>query len=74
MKLSELKMGGMGTVSRVAGDARFVSRVTSIGITEGCPIEVVQNVKKRPILLFERDSLMAIDRKDCDLIDVEERR
>lgn len=64
MKLSELKTGGTGTVTRV----------TSIGITEGCPIEVVQNVKKRPILLFERDSLMAIDRKDCDLIDVEERR
>lgn len=74
MKLSELKTGGTGTVTRVAGDARFVSRVTSIGITEGCQIEVVQNVKKRPILLFERDSLMAIDRKDCDLIDVEERR
>lgn len=74
MKLSELKTGGTGTVTRVAGDARFVSRVRSIGITEGCPIEVVQNVKKRPILLFERDSLMAIDRKDCDLIDVEERR
>lgn len=74
MKLSELKTGGTGTVTRVAGDARFVSRVTSIGITEGCPIEVVQNVKKRPILLIERDSLMAIDRKDCDLIDVEERR
>ena len=74
MKLSELKTGGTGTVTRVAGDARFVSRVTSIGITEGCPIEVVQNVKKRPILLFERDSLMAIDRKDCDLIDVDERR
>ena len=74
MKLSELKTGGTGTVTRVAGDARFVSRVTSIGITEGCPIEVVQNVKKRPILLFERDSLMAIDLKDCDLIDVEERR
>ena len=74
MKLSELKTGGTGTVTRVAGDARFVSRVTSIGITEGCPIEVGQNVKKRTILLFERDSLMAIDRKDCDLIDVEERR
>ena len=74
MKLSELKTGGTGTVTHVVGDARFVSRVTSIGITEGCPIEVVQNVKKRPILLFERDSLMAIDRKDCDLIDVEERR
>lgn len=74
MKLSELKTGGTGTVTRVAGDARFVSRVTSIGITEGCPIEVVQNVKKRPILLFERDTLMAIDRKDCNLIDVEERR
>ena len=74
MKLSELKTGGTGTVTRVAGEARFVSRVTAIGIPEGCPIEVVQNAKKRPILLFERDSLMAIDRKDCDLIDVEERR
>ena len=74
MKLSELETGGMGVVTRVAGDTRFVSRVTSIGITEGCPIEVVQNVGKRPILVFERDSLIAIDRKDCDSIEVEVRR
>lgn len=55
----------------VTGDARFVSRVTAVGLTEGCHIEVLQNVRKRPVLVYVRDSAVAIDRGDCELIDVE---
>lgn len=53
------------------GTARFISRVTSIGLTEGYVLQVVQNVRKRPVLVNARDSAIAIDRDDCTHIDVE---
>ena len=71
MKLHDVKEGSPARVLAVTGDARFVSRVTAVGLTEGCHIEVLQNVRKRPVLVYVCDSAVAIDRGDCELIDVE---
>lgn len=49
MKLHDVKEGSPARVLAVTGDARFVSRVTAVGLTEGCHIEVLQNVRKRPV-------------------------
>ena len=71
MKLSEMETGRKGTIASVPGTDRFVSRVTAIGLTEGCRIEIVQNAKRRPLLVFERDSVVALDRADCKNIEVD---
>ena len=71
MKLSEMETGRKGTIASVSGTDRFVSRVTAIGLTEGCRIEIVQNAKRRPLLVFERDSVVALDRTDCKNIEVD---
>ena len=34
-------------------------------------IEIVQNAKRRPLLVFERDSVVALDRADCKNIEVD---
>ena len=70
-RLNEIETGGVARIRFVAGEARFVSRVTAIGLTEGCVVEVLQNVRKRPVLLFARDSTIALDQGDCERIDVE---
>lgn len=70
-KLSQMETGQKGRITSISGPDRFVSRVTAIGLTEGCRIEMVQNARKRPLLVFERDSIVAIDRADCDNIEVE---
>ena len=44
-KLSEAKNGETGVISAIRGDTRFLSRVTSIGLTIGCPVTVLQNEK-----------------------------
>ena len=44
-KLSEAKNGEQGVISDIQGDTRFLSRVTSIGLTLGCPVTVLQNEK-----------------------------
>ncbi len=70
-KLSELQGGTTGMVTAISGDTRFQSRVTSIGLTVGSAIEVIQNPKKRPLLLYGRDTMIAINRVDSEKIMVE---
>lgn len=70
-KLHEVATGRRAVITRVSGSPRFVSRVSSIGLTEGCRMEIMQNVRKRPVLVFARDSAIALDRDDCAHIEVE---
>lgn len=71
MKLTEMKAGDRGYVRGVHGADRFLSRICAMGITEGSRFTVMQNRKKLPVLIHVRDSAIAIDRSDCDCIDVE---
>ena len=71
-KLTEMKKGAEGRVVSVTGDSRFVSRVTSIGLTPGCHVSMVKNEKNRPILIYSRDTMIALNRKECDNIEMEE--
>ena len=41
MKLSELKENQNAVVAKLDGDNRFISRITSIGLTPGCRLQVV---------------------------------
>lgn len=71
MKLSELDAGSLGKVSKVSGTKEFERRITSVGITPGSMLSVVQNEKKYPLLLDVRNTLLAVDRNDCSNIEVE---
>lgn len=72
MKLTELKREHSGVITRVNGDNRFVSRITSIGLTPGCRVIVVKNEKRRPLLVYSRDTMIALNRNECEDIEVEE--
>ena len=71
MRLCDVATGLSARIASVSGDDRIVSRVTAIGLTEGCAVEVLQNVKNRPVLVHVRDSDVALDRGDCMRIEVE---
>ncbi len=71
-KLSELEKDQSGVIASINGDARFVSRITSIGLTPGCKISIIKNEKRRPILVYSRDTMIALNRKECDGIEVKE--
>ena len=70
-KLSELSSGSTGKIAAINGDTHFQSRVTSIGLTIGCPFVVIQNPKKRPVLVYARDTMVAINKTESDKIMVE---
>ncbi|MCR4704196.1 MAG: ferrous iron transport protein A [Saccharofermentans sp.] len=73
-KLSEMKQGEEGIVSSVNGDARYVGRITSIGITPGCKVSIIKNDKRRPLIVFARDTMIALNDKESSNIEVEEAR
>lgn len=70
-KLSELPEGAKGRITAIQGNAHFQSRITSIGLTVGSQIEVIQNPKKQPILIYGRDTMLAINKMESDKIMVE---
>lgn len=70
-KLSEMSPGAKGKIKALDGDGRFLSRITSMGLTVGCPVEVLRNEKKQPILIYSRDTMVALNRKECEKIILE---
>ncbi len=72
MSLSEIKADKEAIVSEIKGDQRFISRITSIGITPGCKLLVMRNDKNRPMLVYSRDTMIALNRKECTGIEVKE--
>ena len=60
MTLSDAKPGRTYSVIHIKEESRLVNRLSSMGILCGSQIEVCQNQKKQPVLLFTRDTLVAI--------------
>ena len=69
--LSSLSVNKEGVIASIDGDTRFLSRVTSIGLTPGCRVKVIKNDKNRPLLVYSRDTMIALNKKECENILVE---
>lgn len=70
--LTQLKTGARARVVQISGDKRYLSRITSIGMNIGSKVEMLQNVKKRPLLVYSRDTMIALNRQEAQNIKVEE--
>lgn len=70
-KLSELAKDSVAVIKTLDGDQRFMSRITSIGLTPGCTVTVIKNEKNRPLLVYSRDTMIALNKKECEMIEVE---
>lgn len=70
--LTKLKTGSKARVVQIEGDKRYLSRITSIGLNVGSRVEMLQNVKRRPLLVYSRDTMIALSRQESLNIMVEE--
>lgn len=70
--LSDTKPGKKYSVVEMKDEARLIHRLSSMGLMCGSQIEVCQNRSKQPVLLFTRDTLVAIGRKESKKIIVGE--
>jgi ferrous iron transport protein A len=71
--LGSVKSGERGRVAAVTGDDRFLGRITAIGLTVGCEVEIVRNHESRPVLLYARDTMIAVNRKESAMVMVDVR-
>lgn len=71
MRLTEMKPDQNGLIQRIGGDAHFLNRITAIGVTEGTEFQTVRNDRKMPMLVYLRETLIAINREDAERIEVE---
>lgn len=70
--LNELTEGKSAIISELKGEGRFLNRIVSIGLTPGCRVEVVQNRKNRPLLVYSRDTMIALNHKECKNVYIQE--
>ena len=66
--LSEGVPGKVYFVREIKHEDRLDNRLSSMGILPGTQIEICQNKKKQPVLLFARDTLLAIGREESKKI------
>ena len=66
-----MKADTSAKVISLGNDERFVKRITSIGMSEGVDLEVVRNDRKMPVLIYVRETLLALNRNDCEKIEME---
>ncbi|MGI6521380.1 MAG: FeoA family protein [Fermentimonas sp.] len=72
LQLNEVNAGQKAIITDIKGNPRFLSRVTSIGLTLGCEIEMLYNEKKLPLLFYGRDTVIALNQEESKDIMVEE--
>lgn len=71
MILTETKPDMQGVVKHINGDLHLMNRVTAIGITEGTAFQTVRNDRKMPVLIYLRETLIALNRNDAEKVEVE---
>ncbi len=70
MKLCETNENTNYILLDTGDDAHFRRRASSMGLVADTQIHVVRNQKKMPVLIFARDTLIALNRKDSERIEV----
>jgi ferrous iron transport protein A len=71
--LSSLEKDQTVVVSGLSGDQRFVSRASAIGFTPDTPVTMMQNIGRGPVLVYLRDTQVALGRGEAAKIQVERR-
>lgn len=70
LALHTLKVGEEAVVENVAGELSFISRISAIGFTRNAEITMLQNWKWGPVIVFIRDTQMALGRTEASRITV----
>lgn len=68
LPLSLLKACEMGVVQDITGDPGFISRISATGFTQNAEVTMVRNWKWGPLIVFVRDTQMALGRAEAKKI------
>jgi ferrous iron transport protein A len=68
ISLNEMRENTGGNIEKIEGDSRFISRIVSIGLTPGSTFSLLKNDGRSPLLVFCRDTVIAVNRKESSQI------
>ena len=68
ISLGEMGENSSGNIAKIEGDSRFISRIISIGLTPGSSFTLLKNDGRSPVLVFCRDTVIAVNRRECSQI------
>lgn len=71
--LSSLEKDQTAVVSGLTGGQRFISRISAMGFTPGTPVTMVQNMGRGPVLVYLRDTQVALGRGEAAKVQIERR-
>ena len=66
--LIKLQQNESAAIETIEGDSRFISRITSIGLSVGSTVRVIRNGFGMPMLLYAHDTLIAVSKKEAEKI------
>jgi len=69
--LGKVRVNTRAVVNSIPGNKKFVTKAIGMGITIGSEVFVVRNHKMGPVIIFLRDSSIALGRKEAGDILVE---
>jgi len=66
--LTTLRQNETGDIQTIRGDGRFISRITSIGLSVGTTVKVARNGFGMPMLIYAHDTLIAVSKKEAEKV------
>ncbi len=66
--LDLLETGKIAFIKDLIGDQGVISRASATGFTPGTQLKMVQNFRKGPLIVFLRDTQVALGRKEAKKI------
>lgn len=64
-RLTSCKTGTLCIIANITGDNRFISRISSIGLTVGAEVQVLRNSFAMPMLIYSHDTVIVVSKKEA---------
>jgi ferrous iron transport protein A len=68
-----LESGQVAVIRGLTGGQHFVSRASAMGFTPDTPVTMVQNFGRGPVLVYLRDTQVALGRREAARVQIERR-
>ena len=68
LSLDQVQSDGAACIENLTGDREFISRATGRGFTPGTSLKVLQNLKKGPLIVYLRNTQIALGRNEAKKI------
>ena len=70
MDLTMLATAKIGVVERLEGEKHFISRITAMGFTPRVKVAMIQNHKRKAVIVYLRDTQVALGRNEARKIKI----